>query len=611
MIATMLWLAASLAVYEDAPPVRVAAADERRATIKPFSGSRYCAYDRIMVGPGQSGFVAWANDSFSITGLRAMLPPSEILFGRLALAPGDSDKLFTFGGQGLRLFPIRWSKQGDRLYVRVREPRGRIATITPDGQLLPGEFELAPSWKYVDIQASSYGDIEALRSPSVVTRVSRIDNATYLRGAATLDEAVSIVAVRPSDRALIRLSEGADKPSGLSSSMTRFVQILPDDRDFKGGVSFLGAERRNSTRPYIPYQRPILDQSTGRVIGVFGLDRMAMDAGALQQVAEQLQAILRRDGGVILDASSNGQSLVALARFGEGRKSLFTVDRAGVREKTLCFAPVRQNVGAGSAAKASDPGDMRLEIFSLDGAGRRTSAPGNVVAVHYYDKRSAGTDAVIYFHGGPTDTLVQDVLQLQELRLLNPNREIIAIEYSGSVGGGEQLTRRLMIGGMRSLNEDLDALANWLRKRQYRHVDVVGSSFGSVPGMIASVRHPELFRQAFHVAPLLELQNPSAWASRSSGLDRVNAQTQLQFERHIFGGESGREAFQRDLRSLVARASKSQTSTFYFGALDSLSKPSHLPPSSTARTVVIPRAGHAVVGATTELWADIAERINH
>src|SRR5437868_844026 len=158
--------------------------------------------------------------------------------------------------------------------------------------------------------------------------------------------------------------------------MTRFVGILSDDRDFKGGISFLGAERRTRVGAYIPYQRPILDQSTGRVMGMFGLDRVAMDADVFQLPLAKLQAILERDGGVFLDASSNGQSLMVLARFSGGKKSLFILDRAGLREKELCFSPIRQNIALGLDRKPTAPGDTRLQIFSLDRSGRPTSEAG-------------------------------------------------------------------------------------------------------------------------------------------------------------------------------------------------------------------------------------------
>src|SRR5205085_4856902 len=161
MLPQLLWLAAGLQAQVQGPArARAVPPDDRRTAVAPFKGSRFCEYDRIMAGPGQSGFVVWAGDNFSITGLREMLPPSAMLFGRLSSGPNGADQLFTLGGQGLRLFPIRWSTQGDKLYVRVRERRGRIASVSPDGTLLPGEAELAPAWKFVDFQASSYGNVD-------------------------------------------------------------------------------------------------------------------------------------------------------------------------------------------------------------------------------------------------------------------------------------------------------------------------------------------------------------------------------------------------------------------------------------------------------------------
>lgn len=588
--------------------------DRRQPEVRPFQLSTLCLYDRVMIGPNGVEVAVWPNDGRDILSIRQMLPPSDVIVGRMN-DPIDSseDRLFTYGGAGLRLFPIRWSRNGDQLYVRVREPRQRILSINAEGKPNPEEIQLALEWNLTDISAITHGDTSLLADRSALDRVKRVDGKEFIRGRVTLGSTAELVGARRADLSLVRIGVKRAIGLGINSGHTRLLTVFPHGKDYRGGISYLGAPRRAEKGGYLPYQLPIVDLETGNVAGTFGLTQMRLDQIELKRVVDALILRLNADGGLILDASLSGDTLLALVSYRNGNRKLFRLNRRGLTEKLICTNGIPRALprwlprDVSLDLPPSEP--LRLRIFALDKSGRETTREGGPILIRFHVPAEGTRDAVLYFRGGPGGTLADDNWNLHALKLLRPNRDIIAVEYSGSLGGGNRLTRRLAKDGMDALRQDVDRVASWLTKRKYRKVYLLAGSFGGVPAMVALARHRPLFSDSFLIAPVLKLQDPERWTKRGGGLRSVSADTQLAYELASFGGLEGRKQFANALYFAVAEAKLGENDHLYFGELDDISKRDHLPNGTKPKIVVFPRTGHAVLGARSELWRDIEDHM--
>jgi pimeloyl-ACP methyl ester carboxylesterase len=188
-------------------------------------------------------------------------------------------------------------------------------------------------------------------------------------------------------------------------------------------------------------------------------------------------------------------------------------------------------------------------------------------------------------------------------RLLSPTRDIIVVDYAGSVGGGLSLTRRLTQGGMRAIEEDVEAVVKWLDRQKYRRVFLEGSSFGGIPATIALSRFPSKFEAAFLTVPALKLKEPEDWV-KIGAFGPVDPIGQRAFEEGIFGGVAGRARFVSDLDKLVAGAPYRAVDRFFFARQDRISRPEDLPPGNRAAVRVLP-GPHETLGIQEEYLREV------
>ena len=394
---------------------------------------------------------------------------------------------------------------------------------------------LDPAWKYVDLRAMTYGDLAALERPDLLAQARRVGTDFY-RGHATLGERVTFIGARTGDLELVTAADGRSSAPVLRASYTRWILGFPDERDFNGGVAYVGAESKDKLR-FLPYQRPLVDLATGRVAGKYnGTEILLRREGTLAAALAQLRRKLE-SGGVILDASLGGDTLVLLTQSGRGEVKVHRLNARGLTEKSLCSVWLR--LATTPAGSLLAPGDeVRVRIFGIDAAGRESFAPGLPIAILHQAGPSRGRDALVSFNGGPTASLADHYMPTSKLRMLAPERDLISIDYSGSVGGGLSLTRRLTDRGLKAIEQDVEAIVKWLDRQGYRRIFLEGGSFGGVPATIALSRHRSRFAGAFMPVPLLRLKDPREWADRGD-LHRTDPTGQREFEEAIFGGGRG------------------------------------------------------------------------
>jgi pimeloyl-ACP methyl ester carboxylesterase len=580
---------------------------------QPYEAASYpCTFDRVMAGPGGVEFTVWLQDAVSVLGNRTSgLAPGMVVLGRMHDASQRrSDRLVSYSGGGTRLYPIRWSPTGDRLFVRVREQNQHIVTMTADSAPLGDAGPLDNSWRLIDINAVSHGGVDVLTAPTTRQSIARINGRELIRGSATLDQGVQLLGVQRSDLQLVRVDGASVVPLGLSSSPTHRLAAFGSADVYPAGVAYLGAARIGE-RGFIPYQLPVVDLMSGMAVGRFGLTSVALDRPSrLRRALSSFLAMREAEGLMVLDASLSGDTMFVLTLSGRGERKLFRLSAGGVSARSLCTRPTETPSGSNAPAQPfftrGDGAALRVRAFAIDASGREVAQAGRPILMVYRMGTRPGRGATIYFHGGPGAAMAETPLPLPVRRLVSPNHDVITIEYSGSLGGGEALVRRLADGGVAAIEEDVDALRNWLDRQNYGQISVIGSSFGAVPALAAVARHRNRIAHAFFVAPALRLLDPASWAATgTSPWGAVNPATQMAREDAYFRGASGRVRFASDLQALLTRTPLTSSDSFYFGDVDPVSRPEHLPEASQARRHVYPRTSHVAIMARSDLWQDI------
>jgi pimeloyl-ACP methyl ester carboxylesterase len=594
-----------------AEAVSPAAAPRDQIHATEFRGLYACVVDRVLAGPDGEVAVWWGDDR-QILGT-STLAPGEIVIGRMHDPPRKADdRLYVYGGGGRAFYPVRWSGRDGRLFIRTRGPESRILTVDADGGAAREVAELGPAWRRISIDAIGHGNVDALLRPQATERAKRVDGEALIRGHATIGAGLEMVGARRSDMELVRIGDSSTADIGLNAGHTRSLTLFSDSTSYPAGIAYLGAPSR--LRPgYRPYQLPLVDQSTGRTAGKFGPTGILLEGRS--RLSRTLASFQRLRGGsrIILDASLSGQTLMALTLSGRGNRAIVRIGPAGLSEKPICTDVVVSDLRRRTSPNplVSTDTDYRplFRAFTLDALGREGAQPGRPVLTLHSLGKGSSKDAILHFHGGPGASSADSDFRLSQLAaLLEPTRDIVSVEYSGSIGGGSALTRRLGDRGIASLREDSDAIVRWLNRRNYRRVFIVASSFGSVPALVALEQHRQRFPAAFFFAPLLRLPEPQEHADRGK-FDSVSGDTQLSYERALLGGRAGRERFKAELAALVKRAPLRASDHFYFAERDPVSRPSDLPPGTAATHEVMPRTNHMVIFAVPEAWRAIEEQI--
>ncbi|MEA3032384.1 MAG: Prolyl oligopeptidase family [Sphingomonadales bacterium] len=541
-----------------------------------------CNFDRIMLAPDGDRAVVWAGDKPHILATQVPPPFGNLMFVGFPARKAAASPSKHYYGPDLVL-PIRF--EGPRLWARAT--RNRILSIDGDSGAVEEHGALPSAFDKIDIRATTDGPLSPLESPTVVAAASRV-GMEFIRANVTLGERATVFGVRAGDLSLIRLEEGGQ--SLLRASYTRRILAFPDARNFEGGLAYVGAPDRAGGE-FLPYQLPIVDLSTGKVMGRFNGAEARLDG------AEPNLAPLRRilaGGGALLDATYRKGNLAVLARLREGKLAALRINPDGLSRTDLCTV---------APPAAVTP---RLSIFGIDRSGAEAMRPGLPPAVLYRRPSGPARDLVIVFDGGPTGSLSDNYLPPEVARLMGSNRDVLAVDYAGSVGGGPQLTHRLIASGMPAIAEDVDALLRWLDRHPYRHVYLNGGSFGSIPAMIALKKARGRFAAAIFTVPLLKLRDPSEWAQQRP-YERVSTSGQLAFEEAVFGGSDGRTRFATELSRLVASTPFGDRDRFFFGAQDLTSQAADLPVTARSHAITFRGGHHQTVGVREDYWREVAQ----
>jgi hypothetical protein len=586
-------LIAALAALSPAPQADTASGADVRA--RPLTHSYQCSFSRILLDPTAGRFAVW-DAPRDIR--RSILTgwPSDFVVGDLPSRSGPEDRasrLVTVSANA-RVEPLRWSASGDKLLFRVRahdamlyEPR-------------TGEVHAAPSfsplWQSIRIESLTHGSDSFHREPGPVRALDRIArDGGVVRGVASVGDSTSFLIFRTGQR--FRLTGYADGRRWDTKVPIAFAShpLLPE-----GARSPLFFGQQQAGKPFLPYALPLIDRTSGRIVGRFGWDRIELKGKRTIDLRPEFNQMVS-----IRDAAAHGDIVVALVDL-DREIRIVRADGKSLHSWQLCEKKgmkLRDRVFPADNALPADTPMVRTEV-RFSGASDRSR--GEAFGFLHRPLRSNG-QLVVYFHGGPTSTLAEWPISDEIIRFAAQGTAVLAVEYSGSLGGGLELSERLPRRGLGALREDVRLVTQWVRRSGFKRAFVLGDSFGGVPAAIAAADHSGVYAHSFLRAPLLAVPSPETSVNRPNLMpNRVPAKSQLEFEETVYGGARGRKRFDAELRALVRRLQPSPRLSFYFGSKDPVSGVADLPKEFEGhRSVKIVDRAHHLVGGAIEVWRDI------
>ena len=496
----------------------------------------------------------------------------------------------------MRVEPVRWDPGGARLLLRIG--KSGAALWEPRSSRLVPAPAFDPLFTWMTLEPLSYGDTGFYRDAAtlVLARRIRVEGEPLRWVANPGPRQTRFLVFRPGSRLEL-------KAYGNRRSWNTHVPLAFADRPLLPANSekptFLGDQ--TGSRRFLPYAQPIVDQVTGRVVGRFGLERIELENGRridLQPVFKELMTIQ--------DASANRDSIFALVNLAREKRIVRIRDRR-IESWRLC-----EKAGLQLGPVTLPPDDSlppntevtREEVFF--GAGK-----GRPFGLLYRPQRADGR-LVVWMHGGPTFTLAEETVPREVYDLAPLGISVLAVEQSGMLGGGIELTRRLPRLGHRALVEDMRTVVRWVRRSGYRRAFLIVDSFGGASGVIAAVDHPKVYEHIFLRAPMLAVRSPEKSVRGRNIFELFGhadplPENQREFEETVFGG---RERFAMALQSWTARLRPSECLSLYFGDRDPVSSADDLPAVFAGHpSVKIVSASHELTSSAREVERDIIAKL--
>lgn len=558
-----------------------------------------CKYNRLLPDPTSSRVVVWNHSRDLRTTIKPTWPSGVHV---VDLPPNNSPptaKLrFAYIHGSTRVAPLRWSSNGDRLLLRA--DRTGAALYDPLTRKLSRAPELDPLFPRLAVEALSHGDTGFYRQPAMLDLARRIHGESpALRWLANVgpDRTTFLVFRLGNGHRLTGYDMHEQWDTGVPISFAHSALLPAGARrptflgDQAGGTSFLA------------YALPLIDRTTGKIAGRFGLERIELRDGRKIDLGSRLGQLM-----TVQDATMNGDTIFALVDL-EREMRVFRVRGHAIDNWLLCEKTSVQlgpmTIPPENWLPAATP-VSRTEVHFARGRGAKNHPFGFL----YRPKRSDDR-LIVYFHGGPTATLAGTTVPREVHQFAGAGASVLAVEQSGMIGGGLALSERLRCLGHKALREDVAAVTDWVRHSGYRRIYLIADSFGGASGVIAATEHPKAYRHIFLRAPYLAMRAPEQTVNRSTfGQGATPPESQIEFEEMVYGGAVGRERFAMDLRASTARLRPSPQLSLYFGSLDPVSTPSDLPPAFAGHpSIIVVRATHETASVFPEVERDIFAKL--
>lgn len=462
-----------------------------------------------------------------------------------------------FGGVPDRLRPLAWV-DGELIF---RIGLNKIGRIAPHEGAAIQTSELPRAWSNFEIYISNAKRFDLLFDDAVLANATELDQSPLnLRKTLYISDQSRFSVVKRGSGQLLKVGARASEMETLGPASIFYSFFVNYDAGAQTSY-FLGGHKGQRGTIEAKYARPIFDFSSGKVRGYFTPTSFEMMAPA-----EFSRDIFQTEGAFISHAAVNSDHVFLLLRDYE-KMTVGIVDRASkemINRVEICQVGASLNALFPGMADALSKTPSITEVKT----GLTLAPNSNATGILLQSSAERSDRLVLYYHGGPAQSSNPIEIGLEKRSLLADGRDILMVEYSGSVGGGLELSKNLSSDDDFGFVRDAKALEHWLRTQTYKQVDLYAVSFGTLPALVFSKAYPSAVDRRVYVAPLLGYVGAEKIGNDTSALVKTVEGGQLDFELGIFGSIEKRQQYISFIRELAASYASSRQDLFVFGGAD-------------------------------------------
>ena len=564
-----------------------------------------CQFNRILPNPNAKNLFIFYDDQKLSDG-RRLLESSSISLVNLEEIGKEKISFLKDYRSKWNIDSINFSENGEYVFVRMGFVALKLNINSESDREI---IVLDPSWAKVRVRPLKYGSFSLFHSESAKRELRTITSKDPLRISASFGEEVYF-SFTPRDGSFWHRPFGnAPTQGGLLMSVYDPLNYHDKKSSNAGNkVAILGDQLDDQfpASDFVGYSRPIIDLTTGKIIGKYGIDTIYLS----DKSEGKLRSVYHAEAeSSIIDAVYNGMYVFALVK----RNGELKIARIGdgVKEAVLCdFAKYVRSMGF-----PTPPGQINIEYRR--NMVKLPSKHGLKSFSYLYEPIPSKTNGklVIYFHGGPQASPSFEAPR--EVRKLIPaGYSVLAVEYASSMGSGFSLSDALKYDGISPIEKNMDDLASWLKGSNFKDISIIGYSFGAVPSLVLESRHPEMIQNVFFFAPLIVWDSANITNNEINNSREGNLALQSAADLAIFGGSKKLSQFNNATWRLWKGNKCPQKMNFFFGDLDEISKPSQLPKHVQLNSSIIiqEKTQHGALGAAgtkgDELWDFVFKKLD-
>jgi hypothetical protein len=336
-----------------------------------------------------------------------------------------------------------------------------------------------------------------------------------------------------------------------------------------------------------PFMHPLVSSSTGTIVDWYGLRQtnFIADSGrSRNSVAPPAERGIAAESYVVNAATNGRGSSAEVFNSGEGLAELV----------------LRYNERRWSVTCPSYESSVKFRVEYGDLGNRSRALP--IVIAHPLDKIPKGV--AVIFGGGPAERADDVRSSASALQFLKFGYEVWLVSYSGSRGGGYDVSKRLANSAMRELATDGLVVARRLELHADVPVILYGTSFGALPALATDGAFKTPHR-SIYVAPFFRHRAPSEWIK--SGPFSANVGFQTMFENATFGISSADQygRFNATIEKLLHQRSASSPQLSIHFDKDMVSQRGDQGTAAMGEVVVLP-GNHLTATTSPRTWSTIS-----
>jgi len=337
----------------------------------------------------------------------------------------------------------------------------------------------------------------------------------------------------------------------------------------------------------LPFAKPIVSPKDGRLLGFHNDSELRLDLP---------QAVRNRIGATIASKREHGYYIKSISI--AGRSSHGQILESVNGGKKILIATARGEIEKDCPATAHSTAIQSIDYVSLGSADRPL-----------FGKLFTAPDSkglVVLFGDGPLNNA--DAISSSARRYLDMRWSVLAVNYSGSVGNGIDVSRRLASEGLhRAMEADAQATSRFVAERLNPAGETIvhGEGLGALPAIALNgeLKRP---KKMVLVAPLLRYRPPGTDAADSPAAARAPDIATAKYQNKLDRALLGVDILAAQTRLTKLRDQQSQA-LLIFDDQDARSLVDDIPQSWDKATLTIKSVNgdHASAAMHPETWMAI------